>query len=198
MRGRLFAVVVCSILIAGIGAWLIWRRPSCAAFSCVTFPDRQSWRTVDTYENGAAVWRGMLGKGESRLRLTVIRNVAPQDAAFYRQSVLATLEGLYEPVRSPYPGMVSQVVRCDPAYVPVPRDMQSADGRTMTYYHGFLTGRMTYGACVDSQVAYRGYAAVFYCAPERIFVHMEYLDPAAVKKTESDYMAFLKQSGCRR
>ncbi len=108
---------------------------------------------------------------------------------------LAQISGLYETARNPYPGAVSQTVRCDARLVPHPQTVSAAAGPA-TYYSAYLNNRLQYGACADSQQPHTVRSLLFYCMDTKRWVSVERIESAGVTP-EAEARRFLTGIGCR-
>lgn len=185
-----------SIFFLGAVIGFILTRP-CGGPSCLSFPDQTRFRTLETYEHTAKTWRGMLRDGERMLRIETVEHVNADEASEFTTIRLASINGLYDTVLSPYPGAVSQTVRCDEQYKPRTRTLTTNAGVPLSTLSGFLNTRLQFGSCVDDQIAYTNHLALFYCRDAHRWVSMELIEPVKSTATDKEIQTFFESVSCR-
>jgi hypothetical protein len=120
-----------------------------------------------------------------------------KDASTLTQITLMKIQGLFENARSPYPGPLSDEITCDQKFKLVPKTSQNKD-LSLTSFSGYLNNRMQYGTCVDNQVTYKAYSALFYCANHSSLYQLELIIPITKIGSDENYFNLLNQISCQR
>ena len=87
------------------------------------------------------------------------------------QQKLEQIETLYQPRFSTYPEVVSREIVCDDKYKPRVGQISSGE-LTIHYVVGQLTERLTFGACADDLIKYRGIQAFYHCSTPPVDIEL--------------------------
>lgn len=79
------------------------------------------------------------------------------------QQKLEQIKALYQPRFSTYPEVISREIICEDRYKPS-FGRVTAENLTIYYAVGQLTDRLTFGACADDLIKYRGIQAFYRCS----------------------------------
>lgn len=170
---------------------------SCPAVSCLVFPGKEAWKLIETYEDTRQSWRGLFIHPDYRIRLEKITNVSPTKAAEFTKIRMMKLQGLFEHARSPYPGVLSQEIKCTKPYIPEEKQVTTSTGVAVTYFIGYLNDRLQYGTCMDNQITAKGYGALFYCETHRAWYELEIIVPIDNGAMDNDSIKLISGIGCR-
>jgi hypothetical protein len=136
----------------------------------------------DVYEEKrGSVFRGLytIGQGPELLRVDVRSGIDEIIAVDYIQERIAGMKAMYDNIRSPYPGLLSNEITCDDAYKPTYVSYETSSGIEITQIDGFLTDRLVFGACTKEQIAYRGMTLLFTCPADKQLYNLEFIAPTS-------------------
>lgn len=173
------------------------RSISCPGVSCLTFPGKEAWKLIEAYEDTRQSWRGLFAHPDYRIRLEKIAGVAPDVAPEFTKIRMMKLQGLFEHARSPYPGVLSQEIKCTRTYMPEEKQVTTSTGVAVTYFIGYLNNRLQYGTCMDNQMTEKGYGALFYCETHRAWYELEIIVPMEKAAGDDRYINLFMGLGCR-
>jgi hypothetical protein len=184
--------VLLGILIAGVFIYLS-HSASCDTLQCIRFHNKSVWKEQEIYEQTNTSYRALYRHGNDFLRLEKSNHMAPQDAALLTKVDVMKTMGLFDDARSPYPGAISDTIKCDKAFVPKVDHVLVGD-LSVTYFSGWVNNRLQYGTCLDGELPYRSYSAYFYCPNQKSFYHMEIIWPKSDHddSTGKDFINSLK------
>lgn len=194
-RTRILPYIFITLLLAGF-VWLV-RTPRCKTYDCIRIPGK-SVILADAYEDTGAVWRGLLRSDDREVRVKILHTIAGDQAEEITKIHLAALLGLYDVALSPYPGAISQTVRCDAAFKPLPKKLTGPSGQSIVYFVGLLNARMQYGSCIENQIAYRSYAGILYCEKIQKWAQIELMVPKDAAFSDSDGERFIQNITCKK
>lgn len=152
---------------------------------------------METYEDTPQSWRGLFASTDYRIRLEKIAGVAPEVATEFTKIRMMKLQGLFEQARSPYPGVLSQEIKCTKPYIPEEKQMTTSSGIAVTYFIGYLNNRFQYGTCLNSQMTEKAYGALWYCAKHRAWYELEVIVPMDNPTADDGFIKTLSGIGCR-
>lgn len=175
----------------------MWLQFTCKGYRCISVPDRH-WTLAETYEDTNTSWRGLMRSGDLMLRMYIIHNVASTQSEEITTIHTASLLGMYDISLSPYPGAISQTIRCDDSFKPNIAKITSDSGQVITYYSGLLNARQQYGACVENQIVYRGFAGMLYCDRLKKWAQIELIVPKDSSWSQEDGMKFIRGIACKK
>lgn len=132
-------------------------------------------------------------KGETTLRLKIIRNINNTEAEKLIDGKILTIEALYGNEMSPYPGMLSNEIVCSQDMTPKKQEI-GAGAMKIPYFVAFLTNRLTYGNCVESETPYRAIIAWTFCPGKKEYRQLELIYPK--EKFDEKGLEFIKANIC--
>jgi hypothetical protein len=169
---------------------------SCRSYSCISLSFSKSWNEKEVYENTGKAYRALLTSSEGLVRIEKYAKLGLSDAQNLTNIRLMRMEGLFENARSPYPGPLSDEISCDTKYKPVSETF-SVNTTDVTYINGYLNNRMQYGTCIDNQVVYQGYNALFYCKNHLSWYQIELIIPSDKTQPEEYYKNLFRSITCQ-
>lgn len=197
MRMRIFRTILLFSAVIGIFLGIfLYNHLTCLGLSCITFSGQNTFRLKDLYEQSKNVWRGMYTDGTTMIRLETRSGISQTDAKDYSTMRITLIMGLYDTVQSPYPGAVSQTIRCDDVYKPVVEQLSTEKGMPLTLLSGYLNSRMQFGACVDNEIVYRSDAAFLYCPKRHQWISLERIEPALNHASVAEIRSFFQTLSC--
>jgi len=167
---KILALFVLIIIVIG-SLFLILGNP-CNGYSCLDFKNKESFKETEQIENTQASYRGLLTKGDIRIRLEAYSAASQKIAEGFTQTKVMLLQGLFETVRSPYPGVLSNEIVCEERFKPTTKEI-IIGGAKATVVTGFLNDRLQYGSCLESQLTFTGKTAMFYCDTQKKWYYFE-------------------------
>ncbi len=177
MKKILYLFIVLFVIIIGL---LYVFRSSCDKYSCLSFANKEKFTETEQIENTTMSYRGILTKGDIRIRLEVYSAPSKEVAERFTQAKVMQLQGLFEIARSPYPGALSNEVVCEDKFKPSIKDID-LNGIKTTTITGFLNDRLQYGNCLESQITHIGKTAMFYCESQKKWYYFEVIAKKAKK-----------------
>lgn len=133
-------------------------------------------------------------KGPATFRLKMMSGLSSGQAGRIQDQSVEIMHSLYDRAANAYPGMVSQEIVCNDAYVPR-EGVLEAGGEKIPYFIAYLSSRMTYGACVEDLTVYRGVLAWTYCADLKEFRQAELIYPKEAFQ-EQQALDFIREGIC--
>lgn len=152
----------------------------CTRLSCLGQPVNNTWQIQEVYEQAPGnIYRALYTAGDTDtyVRVDVRSSIEPDIAVDYIRGRIGGMKALYDNIRSPYPGLLSNEIVCDEAYKPVYGELQLADGTDAQIIRGYFTDRMTFGACQKDQAVYQGVMALFWCDKAKQLFQIEFIVP---------------------
>ena len=107
-------------------------RNSCGTYSCLSFDNKEKFTETEQIENSTISYRGILTNRDIRIRIEVYSAPSKEVAERFTQAKVMQLQGLFEIVRSPYPGAVSNEVVCKDKFKPSIKDIDLNGIKTTT------------------------------------------------------------------
>lgn len=185
-RLLIFLLTPICLLIVGTIIIYVLKRMECKRLNCIDFPGKKTYLLEEEYESTGRSYRALFQKGAEKIRAEYYAGVSPEQARDFNQYKTMQLLGLYETVKSPYPGVLSDRITCDDAYKPVFR----TETKSRVVYTGYLNDRLQYGTCEDGQIAYKSLGIMTYCPGQKIWYYLEFIEP----KKDSLPIALIKDS----
>lgn len=194
MRSRylMFGLTLLALLLVGAG-FVYTKMTACTKLACISFRDKDGFQTQTTYEDTAKAYRALLTRGDVTVRVEKYMDVTAQQAASNNDYKSMQIESLYEDAKSPYPGMLSDRIRCEGKFKPVFEE-RKLNGLTYLEYSGFLNSRMQYGTCIQDELTYASRAMMFYCPKERAWYQFEFITSLA--RPQPDLSGLLNSVRC--
>lgn len=115
--------------------------------------DVSSWQVVD--EGHSSKKSRSYGKGSFKMRILVEEALSLKKANFLLRLKRSAMERSYEPIKSPYPGQISEVVHCEKDLY-YRRYTVRWSGEELPLHAGAMTVRKQWGACKTVEVRYLG------------------------------------------
>lgn len=168
--------------LVGIICILYAAQNSCRKYSCLFFEDKQKFREIENIEDSTNGYKGTLTKGNIRVRLEAYSAPSQEVSERFTQTKVMQLQGLFENIRSPYPGALSNEIICEDRFKPIIKDININGIKTKTIT-GYLNERLQYGSCVESQLTYTGKTAILYCKNQKKW----YLFEIITKKSDVNF-----------
>jgi hypothetical protein len=152
----------------------------CHRLSCLRMREVNEWKLKEVYEEKPGeVFRGLYvaGDGNERLRVDVRDQIDAETADDYIRGKIAGMKALYENIRSPYPGLLSDEIVCDEGLKPIYSTITTYSGMEIEVIEGYLNDRLTFGSCTKDQIVYKGIKVLFSCAKQKQLYDMEFIAP---------------------
>lgn len=102
--------------------------------------------------------------GGNILRLRKIGNISNDEADIYVSNSIFMVNSMYRYIKSPYPGTISNSIKCEERYKP-----KVINNFPYDYLILFASERLEYGVCSEEQVMYKSILAFEYCQPNTLF-----------------------------
>lgn len=116
----------------------------------------------------------LIEDGPGRLRLRVSHGVSPSDAQRRIESARERLDALYGERQAPYPGELSNSLKCPDAFKPVDHTPLGSAASLVRLY---ANDRLAFGGCADELLTYRASVAQYYAPSQGRLVQAEYFWP---------------------
>jgi hypothetical protein len=78
------------------------------------------------------------------------------------------LESVYREAPSPYPGLITNVIKCDEK-LKLKKSQRLDEAIRILAFDAFANDRFTFGACIPGQVAYRAFDFLIHCPSQKKF-----------------------------
>lgn len=128
-------------------------------------------------------------------RLDIHRQIGGAEATARIRERLHALTSLYAHRLSPYPGELSHEIVCEEIYHPRFGTID-AGGLEIQYAEAGATERLTFGACVDDLITYRGAVAWFWCPVREALVQLELMIPKQELNPSGTLQTYLRALNC--
>ena len=172
------------------------KKPSCQGYFCLSFKDINKYKIKELYEDTDKAYRAIIKNGDLIIRLEVYQNINSETAKKFNQYKIVQMEGLFENIRSPYPGAISDEIACEQKYKPKVQNMNK-NGLDKIYFSGYLNDRLQYGSCIDEQNIYKGYTVLFYCTDQYRWYQFEIIGPIN-RLSDRDYLLIIESISCEK
>ncbi len=174
---RKFAVVI--LFLSVIAAGIVWQKntqPSlCKNLDCFLMKDSDGFTVKELYTDTKDAYRALYKNANRYIRIEArVINPSQKDAEL--QAAVNRMRALFEKAPAPYPGEISDAIVCDPAFIPMEKELKNAN-TSLTYFTGYLNNRMTFGSCSLDQAVYKGIAAYTYCPANNLYINIELFTP---------------------
>ena len=176
MIRKFAAVILFLLIIVSVVAWQKTERSSlCQKLDCFLMKDSEKFAAEELYSDTKEVYRALYKHDSRYIRLEArVVDQSQKDAELH--AATNRMRALFEKAPAPYPGEISDAIVCDPAFVPVTKELKNAD-ITLTYFIGYLNNRMTFGSCSLDQAVYKGIVAYTYCPAKDLYLTIELFAP---------------------
>lgn len=190
MRAKLIITTV--ILLACLaGAVLLLKKPAptkvpetladLAPELGLSVPGGESFRLTKNLSrsNGSQAARSIEAEAVGKLlKIEVIRNLSPEEAARTREERLTMLNSLFSNVPAPYPGMITNSVSMPDALRPRKLEINVA-GTPQPLYIMPASARRSYGVTEEAQAAFQAGVIFLYDQANRTFYRCDLFLPTA-------------------
>ena len=122
------------------------------------------------------------------LKIKKYADISEKNVNDYINERLFFLNSLYREINSPYPGQLSNKVKCGDEFTPI-----EVDNAPYNYFILYATERLTYGACSWDLIEYRSSLFFQYCENDGLYF-IELFFP--VEADSEQYESQLKQLSC--
>ncbi len=116
----------------------------------------------------------LIEDGPGRLRLRVSHGVSPSDAQRRIESARERLDALYGERQAPYPGELSNSLKCPDGFKPIDHTPLGSAASLVRLY---ANDRLAFGGCADDLLTYRASVAQYYTPSQGRLVQAEYFWP---------------------
>ena len=188
-RRKIILLLIIGIIFLGIFSAYKYSYLLCDRISCISLNSISTWREQEIYEDNYSRYRALLTTPGYLIRIEKNLNLSEKNAENLILVDVMQKKGLFDDVVNPYTGTISNRISCENRYKPEVQIL-SINNLKVTYYSGWLNDRLQYGVCLDDELVYKVYNALFYCSNQRTLYHLEFI--AAIKdRLEDSY--FLNQ-----
>jgi len=168
----------------------------CRRLNCVSLNSINTWKEQEVYENTPLIYRSLFTASGYLVRVEKNLRLSKKDADDLTLVNIMKVEGLFNKARSPYTGEISNEISCDNKYKPEVKEI-TLNGIKTTYYIGWLNDRFQYGACLDDQLTYKAYNALFYCQNQKTLYHLEFIAAIKDKPEDSFFLDQIESIKCQ-
>lgn len=123
---------------------------------------------------GGVLSEGVYAAGDDRLRVRVSANLDPGEGEQLAREERTLIFGLFEDHQAPYPGALSNTLRC-------PEELRPADieppGPALFLVSLYANDRYAFGGCADDLLRFRATVGAFYHPLLRQLMRVEYFEP---------------------
>lgn len=193
MKKYYFIILFLLLTLAGFFIYYFLFR--CNKLQCITTRHLSLTSVNSVYESTRKTYHALYNTPYGLFRIEKQSGLSKKDADNLTTVSVMTAQGLFNNARSPYPGPLSDEITCDKKYAPTPETYQTASA-TMTLFNGYTNNRLQYGTCIDDQVVYKGYTALFYCRNYRTWYKAEILIPMKDGINDNVYISLLQAIQC--
>lgn len=148
----------------------------CSKLNCLELSGLSEYKIKEVYRDDSKNFSALYTNGVELLRIAVEYNLRENESDKIIQSRVAQLKGMYENATAPYPGQVSDVIKCDEKFKPT-FHTDSINGLTISYFTGYLSNRLTFGTCDENQIDYQDTLILFYCPKQQRLYQLELIVP---------------------
>lgn len=169
-------LLIGTMLIAGF----LWRTDlpfgQCHRLSCLQLSKNAVLKLTEIYEEvRGSVYRARYQMGDTIVRVDIRSNVDPDASDDYIKGRIAGMKALYDNIRSPYPGLLSNEIVCDEAFKPTYQSLEERKRLPQFRIIGYLNNRLTFGSCQKDQAVYKGMMVLFSCPSTRQLYQIEFI-----------------------
>lgn len=168
----------------------------CQKPKCLIPDPINQFKLSEIYKDENRIFQAQYINGDLIARLMVETGINQSLSETKINEYVRTIKTLYENKTSPYPGQVSQKIVCQEGYKPIYGE-KNFNGIKVTYLTGFMTGRFTFGACVDDLLTRRGIIAWFRCDKINTFNQVEFILPKNYPAVDSNLDRWFNKINCR-
>lgn len=161
------------IIIATI-SFLYISSQSCKAINCLNITDLNDYKVKSIDENSKSIFRAVYSNDSDILRINITSDVDPSRAIQYINADITRSKELFSDAPAPYPGLVSDRIVCDKEFVPK-FYKEKINNTEISYFIGYLSKGMAFGACTESEAYYKGVSSIFYCEDQKKLYNLEFI-----------------------
>jgi len=166
---------------------VIWQKflnaSLCSNLSCFLMTNTNDYAIEERYSDTKEVYRALYKHNNRYIRIEA-RPIDPAQKDAELHAAINRMRALFEKAPAPYPGEISDAIVCDPAFIPIMKELKNADTQ-LTYFIGYLNNRMTFGSCSLDQAVYKGIVAYTYCPAKKLYLSLELFAPTKDFETNS-------------
>lgn len=129
-------------------------------------------------------------RGADFLHIELTENLGGELGQFYQSEKKGSIESLFLPYTTGYPGALSQEVACPDEFHP-----SYGEVGDMYYYIMYANDRFSYGICAYDLVKYKSALGLAYCGKSDVFVEVKLFSPQEVF-SEEDALELLRSFNC--
>lgn len=172
-------LLIGTMLIAGVLFRTDLPFGQCHRLSCLQLSKNAVLKLTEVYEDvHGATYRARYQMNDGGiLRVDVRSGIEPDTATDYIRGRVAGMKALYDNVRSPYPGLLSNEIVCDSAFKPLFESVRTSSGVSIEKITGYLNDRLTFGSCLEDQATYKGAMLLFACPNHKQLYQLEIIFP---------------------
>lgn len=186
--------LICAFVGLGILFFFFFFR--CSKLSCINLALIAPFQKQEVYESTNKTFRAIYTTAHGLLRIEKQSLLSSTDAETLTKANIMTIQGLFANARSPYPGPLSDEIVCDTKFKSEPLTYTTTS-TTMTILIAYANNRLQYGSCIDDQILYKGYIAMFYCKNHRSWYKAELLIPISDAINDASFIEQLHTIQCR-
>ena len=177
-------------------ALVIWTKGiKCRGIKCLSGENLNEFTLAETYQDDQTAFRGLYRGEETVLRLETYYNVPKGQVDERIASTITRLKGLYERAPAPYPGEISDEIRCDSSLAPKIYD-QTND--FPLYVEIYLNDRLSYGVCNSEQATHKGILTFLTCPKRQIFTQLEFISSQInYRNNEEEIKSVIRSLSCK-
>lgn len=192
MRKIILPLFILGILFIGIVLWT--KGIKCRGIDCLNGENLTEFTLTETYQDDKNAFRGQYRREDTILRLETYYNVPKGQVDERITSTITRLNGLYERAPAPYPGEISDEVRCDSSLAPVVHEQTDDFPK---YVEIYLNERLSYGVCDKEQAYYRGILTFLTCPKRQIFTQLEFISSRNnYQENEEEIKSVIRSLSC--
>ena len=135
---------------------------------CINFTGIKEYKLKDIYREQKNLFSGLYEKGNNFLRVEIWSDINQDVSDKTIDSKITTINSQFENNRSPYPGEISDEIKCDDRFKP-----EFKKGFIIAY----LNNRLTYGSCSEEENLYKSILTWTFCGSQRKLYQMEFIYP---------------------
>jgi hypothetical protein len=122
-------------------------------------------------EEAGRLQTALLSVGSDQLRLRITEGLDAAGAAARVEEVRQVMDNLFEDRQAPYPGQLSNTLRCPDEYRPTPVEPR---GEALAMVGLYANERLAFGGCSEDLLRYRATVGFFYDPSSRRLLRVEY------------------------
>ncbi len=180
-----------------IGIYFIYSNSTCKRLSCLELKNIDQYKINSIYEENQYIFRALYSNGTNLLKTEVRPNSSPDEANQAIQTQIVRTKGFFEDAAAPYPGEISDVIRCSNEYKPI-YSSRHQNGINVSLFEGYVNDRLVFGSCVDDQAKYHDTLTMFYCPQQKKFYQIEIIIPRKnYIQDKQENESILNSLGCK-